>query len=463
MKYKIFFSIIISFILYGCANQLPPSGGDDDRIPPKIIYIYPKPNSVNFHDNKIILRFDEYVDRRSLEESFLISPKPDGETEFNWSGKEVEIGFSRPLRMDKTYVIVIGNELRDVRGSNTITSPVSFAFSTGDKIDDGSISGKVLSDNFERIKIMAYIKSGKQEDSLNPEINLSDYIKQVSPDGSYKLSNLPDGAFRLFAITDEDRNNLYDKDIDKISILPKDLILTNDSNNIEEVNFLLKSFEPDKFSKDFISLLQPDSLNFISANIKNNEKDIPPDYRFYFYFRNNKLTKPDIVNNFTLKDTASDQVYRPVFNWINDSLVEVFTNEKLKSASSFEITIDLSATAGNYIYKVRFHTAANNSFGKLSGKIITEGIPLYPVYVQLFNKENVFISYSKKITDSIGFSFDEILAGNYTLFSFMDKDENGRFDKGNYFPFTPAEGFIIYGTELKIKGGWNIDNVFLNY
>ncbi|MDQ3193631.1 MAG: Ig-like domain-containing protein, partial [Bacteroidota bacterium] len=384
MKYRIILSAIVSISVYSCANQLPPSGGEDDRIPPRILSVSPKPNSLNFRDKKITFRFDEYVDRRSFQESFFISPKPGGEINFDWSGREVEVEFSQSLDRNKTYVIVIGNELKDVRGSNRIESPVSFAFSTGAKIDKGIISGNVLAGNYDRVKILAYIKNGKPNDRLNPENSLSDYVKQVSPDGSYQLTNLPEGEFRIFAITDEDRNNLYDKDLDKIAILSKDYRLTGDSNEIAEVNLLLKEIEPDKFSRDFVAMLKPDSISFISANISNDEKNIPPEYRFYFYFRNNSLSKQDIVNNFSLRDSANNVSYRTVFNWLNDSLVEVFTTEKLNASSAFEISIDLTGTGRNYFYKIKFYTAGKNSFGKLSGKITRAGSGSSPVYVQLY-------------------------------------------------------------------------------
>jgi uncharacterized protein (DUF2141 family) len=465
LKNKLFLYFIISFTVYfqSCANQLPPSGGDDDKTPPKIISVYPKPNSVNFKDNRLRFRFDEYVDRRSFEESFYISPKPKGGYEFDWSGKEVEVGFSKALDKNKTYVVIIGKDLKDVRGGNALASPLSFAFSTGSKIDEGNISGMVFSDNNDRVKILAYLKAGKTEDSLNPEKNIPDYILQVSPDGSYEFTNLPDGEYRLFAISDEDRNNLFDKDLDKIAILSDDYKLSTDSIKISGMNFLLKDFELNKYGKDFLELLKGDSINYIYSNISNGDKNIPPDYRFYFYFKNTKLSKADMVNNFSIADSVTGKSYRLVFNWLNDSLLEVFSTEKYNLSSGLKLSIDLTKTDKKYLYERRFTVAGKNSFGKLSGKIISGEKILPPVYVKLYNKDNKFITYSLKITDTAGFSFDEVLEGNYILFSFMDENDNGKPDKGSYYPFRASEKFIIYDKELKVKGGWNVENVFLKY
>ncbi len=465
MKSNYYFYLIIPVVLFfcSCANQLPPSGGEDDRTPPKIISITPKPNTVNFRGNKVKIKFDEYVDRRSFEESFFISPRPEGENKFDWSGKEVEVGFPKPLDKNKTYVIVIGKDLKDFRGGNKIESPLTFAFSTGEKIDEGKISGRVYADNYERIKVLAYLKNGKTEDDLNPENHLPEYITQVSQDGAFVFTNLPAGDYRLFAIIDEDRNNKFDKDADRVSALSQDYTLTKDSMEAGEINFVLKEFDTDKTNPEFLKLLAPDSLNYIHSNIPPNGKNIPPDYKFYFYFRDNELSKPDIVNNFSLTDTSTGKSYRLVFNWLNDSLAEIFSTEKFALSSVLKIAIDLTKTNKKYFYEVTFTTDGKNSLGKVSGKIVSKDTVTLPVVIKLYNNENPFISYTQKLTDTTSFEFAEVAEGNYTLVSFLDEDENGKIGRGEYFPFKPAEKFVIYEKEIKVKGGWNVDNVFLNY
>lgn len=458
-----FFIFAVSIFFYSCANQLPPSGGEDDRISPKIISIIPKKNSINFKGQSVKIKFDEYVDRRSFEESFFISPKPKGEINFSWSGTEVEAAFSKPLDRNKTYVIIIGKDVKDVRGGNPLGSPVSFAFSTGGKIDKGKFSGKVYTDNPDRVKILAYIKNVTSTDSLNPEKLIPDYVIQVSDDGTFELTNLPEGNYRLFAVLDEDRNNLYDKDADKIAVSDSDYSLSDVSNQVENVNFLLKDFEPVKSNKEFLDYLKSDSSNYIYSNIPDNEINIPPDYRFYFYFKNNKLTKSEIVNNFSLTDSASNKSFRLVYNWINDSLVEIFSTEKFPYSAGLEIRLDLLKTSKNYFYSARFKTAPKNSFGKVSGKISSAEKITNDVYLKLYNKGNRFVYYSKKLTDSTGFTFEDVLEGNYIFISFIDENGNGLPDRGNFFPFIPSERFIIYEKEIKIKGGWTVENIFINF
>ena len=457
------FIFLCAIFISSCANQLPPSGGEDDKTPPKIISISPKPSTTNFKNNVIVFRFDEYVDRRSFEESFFISPKPKGEMSFDWSGKDVEVEFSKSLDKDKTYLVIIGKDLRDVRGSNTLESPFSFAFSTGNKIDEGSISGQVFADNNERVKILAYLKVGKSENDLNPEKSIPDYILQVNPDGSFELQNLSQGNYRMFAITDEDRDNLFGKGFEKIGILSDDLQLSSDTGTVRDVNFLLTDFGLDKNDINFSKNFKADSLNFVYSNLVEGEKGIIPDSRFYFKFSNNTLTKSDIVNNFTITDSANNKSYRLVFNWLNDSLLEVFSTEKFTQSSDLKIKIDLSKTSKKYIYERNISTVGSNRFGKVTGRIISNDTITSPVYIKLYNKNNSLITYSSRITDTTGFVFNEVLEGDYILFSFIDENDNGNYDKGNYYPFRSAESFIVYGKEIQVKGGWNVENVFLEY
>ena len=98
-----------------------------------------------------------------------------------------------------------------------------------------------------------------------------------------------------------------------------------------------------------------------------------------------------------------------------------------------------------------FPIAGNNSFGKVSGEIKSADTITSPVIVKLFNKENKLISYTAKITDTTDFEFNEVLEGDYILFSFIDENDNGIYDKGNYYPFRTAEKFIVYDKGIKSK------------
>jgi|WetSurMetagenome_2_1015567.scaffolds.fasta_scaffold09932_5 hypothetical protein len=226
---------IVQVTLWGCANQKPPEGGPVDMTPPVIISIYPDSNKLNFSDNKIKLEFDRYVEERTLEESIFISPYV-GTLEFDWSGTEVEITFSEKLRRNTTYVVNIGTDVQDkYRGKMRMAKAYSLAFSTGPDIDRGGIEGLVFpfkrGDALSGIMIFAYQLDGLNLDTLNPETAKPDFITQTGKNGDFFLHHIPFGNYRLFAVRDEYRNLVYDREVDEYGV-PSSLIHISQSDTL---------------------------------------------------------------------------------------------------------------------------------------------------------------------------------------------------------------------------------------
>ena len=297
--------IILSSLLYSCANELPPPGGDEDTAPPVVINISPKPNSVNFSGNTIRIQFDEYVDRRSFQDALFISPKPKSDIEIDYGGKDVEIVFTDGLEANKTYTVYIGKELKDVRRGNKLNEPIQFAFSTGPVIDKGKLFGKVYSEEYAGVVILAYKLHGSDEP--DPKTQIADFISQVNTNGEYSFLNLPDGKYRLFALKDDDRNLLFNGEFDDIYMTSADYVVS-DLDEVKGVDFLMEEFAPEIGSADFLSLLTPDTAKYIYTSISSSKSEIPPDYTFYFYLPNDKLTRSEITGSVLVKDAASGQI-----------------------------------------------------------------------------------------------------------------------------------------------------------
>ncbi len=221
--------LLLLSLLAGCAGQVPPDGGPVDREPPRIISTYPMQYATRFRDNRIALEFDEYVDRRSVQESIFISPYV-GELEFEWSGREVEIRFSEPLQENRTYVVNVGTDVVDLNNRNRMAQAFTLAFSTGDVIDRGSIEGRVYgqtsNDSPEGVMVFAYVLLPGAPDTLNPRTTKPDYITQTGKTGEFALRHLLLGKYRLLAVRDEYRNLLYDPEADEYGILPYDVQLS---------------------------------------------------------------------------------------------------------------------------------------------------------------------------------------------------------------------------------------------
>jgi len=226
MKQNAFLLVVL--FLTGCAGQMPPPGGPVDTVPPEIVNTIPSHLALGFEGNSIRFEFSEYVEKRSAEEAIFISPDIP-EKEFSWSGRELRISFPGRLRDSTTYVVTVGNDVSDLRNRNKMSEAFTLAFSTGDKIDRGSIQGAVVLDNTaerQGITLFAYQLDLTDVDTLDPRSHKPHFMTQTNRAGQFKLSYLPFGMYRVYAVKDEYRNLLYDPEVDMYGVFHKDMMLT---------------------------------------------------------------------------------------------------------------------------------------------------------------------------------------------------------------------------------------------
>ncbi len=457
-------TIIFSLLLFGCANQLPPTGGEDDTTPPMVKKIVPAPNSLNYSERTVSIEFDKYIDRRSFREALFISPKPSGELNYNWSGTKVEIEFPKNLLKNTTYTFVIGKGMKDIR-NNYLKAPIQFAFSTGAVIDNGKIRGKVFTQKSLNVIIFAYINKDISDSLMNPHNKFPDFFTQVNENNQFYFNHLPPGKFRLFAIKDNNKNLLYDIGEDEVTVLNSDIIIL-DTTKEYNADFIFSDFMPDEnliVSDKLIPMLVPDTSGSIYSSVKINDNNIPVDSRFVFYFKGNKLSRFDIAENIKLIDTVEKKEFRMHLNWSSDSILEAVPTEVMKYSAVMKFIFDLKNTKLKYYYEIIFNVADERKSGNLSGKITDLKFPENPVYVKIFNQTNKLVYYTKLLEDDSVFIFKRIPEGEYLLFSYIDENKNRNFDYGSPFPFKPAERFFVFEPNLNLKGGWNVENVFIKF
>ena len=445
----------------GCANQQPPSGGDDDKVPPRIKYIYPRPNAVNFSGKEITIEFDEYVDRRSFTDAFFVSPKPKGEPDFDWSGKEVTVKYEYGFEKNKTYLFVIGKLFKDIR-NNYLSEPIQFAVSTGPNIDKGRVSGSVFGNNFEKIFVFAYKLS--QDTEKDPSKDYPDFIMPVSNEGFYRFDNLAYGTYRLFAVFDNDRNGLYDKEFEYISVTDKDVEVKDTLQNTG-VNFILRDeLIPADFysSKEFYKSLQPDTTGTVFSNITNGDKNIGMLSRYFFYFKNHVVTKEDVARTSAMQDTLGNKI-RLVYNWMNDTLLEVIPVSGLYSNAPLSFAFKYSKNGSDIKYKLNFTIADDRKTGEIKGIVANKYLYESPVIVTLINKNKREQNYTRTLSTDSTFTFPGLFEGTYYIVAYIDSDKDSKYNSGNYYPYKPSEKIIVYSTVLNLKGGWSFENVVLSF
>jgi uncharacterized protein (DUF2141 family) len=238
-KNQKFSILIICALLLSCANQQSPGGGEIDKIPPGIIEFTPGNGTVNYTEDYFEISFSEYVDKRSAQEAIFVSPNVARGFEYDWSGRTLRVYFKEKLKENTTYTITIGTGVADVNNQNKMIQPLLFAFSTGDKIDNGELSGKVYSDKSDDIMIYAYSSQNKFDFSNDKP----DYISQVGLDGSYKLLGLRADTYRVLAVRDKLQDLMIDLDTDEFGIQFKNVVLDTVFNIIENVDFFITKLD----------------------------------------------------------------------------------------------------------------------------------------------------------------------------------------------------------------------------
>ncbi|MDH7514961.1 MAG: Ig-like domain-containing protein [Bacteroidota bacterium] len=215
--------VVLTALLVSCATQRPPSGGPPDTTPPRIVATTPADGTTHYHGDVLVFRFDEYVDRRSFEQAFHITPPLQPPPTFAWSGKKVTVRLHAPLQPNRTYVATVNPTVQDMRAGNRMAETFTLAFSTGSILDHGRLSGRVFDDKPGGVSVFAYALSGKNPDTLDPRYHLPDYVTQTSDDGSFRLTNMADGMYRIIALRDKQGNLRYDQEADAFGVLPSDI------------------------------------------------------------------------------------------------------------------------------------------------------------------------------------------------------------------------------------------------
>jgi methionine-rich copper-binding protein CopC len=229
-------------VLWACAHQGFPPGGPEDRTPPELVEVSPAKNATRVPlASHLLFKFSEKVDRASFEPALFISPTPaldeDKKLKFRWRGQQVEVIFPDSLRADRTYVVTLGTDVRDLRG-NRLAGAFSLAFSTGDSIDTGEIQGKIFHDKPAGILILAYLLDAERMPP-NPAHDRAEYFTQTGASGDFVLPYLSDGRYRVFALEDRSGDRLYNRGEEAIGVPPRDLVLSPAQRSFHDLNFRL--------------------------------------------------------------------------------------------------------------------------------------------------------------------------------------------------------------------------------
>gem|GEM_PF-5575325 len=208
-------------LVVSCANKEMPRGGPRDATPPVILEYSPVNNTLNFRDESIVVLFDDYMNRQTVIQNLYITPEI--KVEYDWSGRELEIGFLEELKDNTTYAVTLDGGYTD-RFGNQPESPFTFIFSTGTDLDSASITGMIQGSS-ETLYAMLW-----RQDSTGtfPDITstAADYRLKIPKGKQFSFKGLKEGTYRIVSLDDKFQDGIVDFNSDGFSAYKHDITLS---------------------------------------------------------------------------------------------------------------------------------------------------------------------------------------------------------------------------------------------
>ena len=351
------FLFLILTVLWQCARKGSPTGGPKDLTPPTLVKTEPDSMTINFKAKRIRLYFDEFIKLEDVQNQLIVSPplkyqpdiKPQG-----GASKYVEIQFKDTLKENTTYTLNFGQSVQDNNEGNP-SSFLTYVFSTGDYIDSLNLSGAVK-DAFKKkadefISVMLYEIDTAYTDSTIFQKPPNYITNTLDSTIIFRLKNLKEGQYRLFALKDEAKNNIFDQNVDKIAFLQDTITLPTDS-----VYVLTLFKEVPNYSMAVPSFVAKNRILFGYYGDAS-DAEIKP-----------LTVLPDSVSTKLLKDREKDTINFWFTPFEMDSIIFTVTNEKLKVKDTFTVksrkvgidSLQLSPNQnGSLDFNKQFYISAN--------------------------------------------------------------------------------------------------------
>ncbi len=303
---NIFAMVIFSVIFFSCANPKPPSGGEPDRTPPKVVKFYPENFQTNFDGNEIRISFNKWVDRGSVVSNIVINPPV--KYKVSWSGKTIKINFLEPLKPLTTYSFLLGSDYTDL-DKNKAQEPLNIVFSTSEKIDSGVVVGQVIASDYAKVYVYL-VPFGEQDSLINVESRFY-YIIQPNSQGFFKFQAIKEAKYVVFCFRDNNNNRTFDYKFDDFGVCTQPVFAGKLIQDTVLV-FLGKNL-------DYIPPLLVDAKFVSERNIK---LDFSEDVLFH----------DTLIESVQLVDTVSKDVFVPKYvirDWSDSKSINLFFLNKL--------------------------------------------------------------------------------------------------------------------------------------
>ena len=268
-------------MIAACATQVAPTGGPEDKLPPRVAGVSPAPKTAN-HPNELYvkLEFDEWINASIPRGAITISPPIEKKLRYEVHGKTLEVYSRAELDTGTTYTVTFAGGIKDLRG-NALAKPFQIVFSTGATIDSLTLNGRVMvSDSLVRKKsypsVGLYLMGPEREskrylekyrdtvtrvlDSL-PMLTKEEplYLTAADSIGNFSFTGLKAGRYRVVAFVDGNGNHKIEPSSELAGVWISDLALsetTQDTLWIPLADMDTSHVELESVSQPFANVLE---------------------------------------------------------------------------------------------------------------------------------------------------------------------------------------------------------------
>jgi hypothetical protein len=215
---RLFLAAVVVLLCRSCANIAAPTGGPVDKYPPVVKKASPAFNSLNASPSRIEIEFDENIKIEKPSEKVIVTPPQKNLPVIRAAGKKAIVELKDTLLLNTTYTIDFSDAITDNNEGNPLENFL-YSFSTGDRLDTLSISGKVLAaQDLEPVTGMYVGVHSNHHDTAFTHIPF-ERISRTDSRGRFIVRGMAPGGYRVFALNDLNRDYKYDNPQENIAFL----------------------------------------------------------------------------------------------------------------------------------------------------------------------------------------------------------------------------------------------------
>ena len=458
----------------GCANITSPSGGKRDKVPPKLVAIFPADSLLNTRPKRIELNFDEYITVNDAIKEVQMSPILAIQPTVTGLNKHVVVKIQDTLLEDNTtYRLSFGSAIRDVHEAN-VFAKYTYTFSTGKYFDSLQLAGTIINavTGFpDSTNMVVELYSSKDDDTAVSR-HKPKYVTRVDGKGNFVFKGLPRRNFRIYALRDANSNLTYDGPVPGDWIGFTDSVVTPGDAARRSVTLRVFPEIPDTAAKKSIdSLARNDkmglrkkqivsrdssfsySVNIDTGNIAKRTFDINKFIKVSF-------NKPPVLNKDKIRLTydSADVTITPEVSIETDSAHPNELHIKTdRWAEDVVYTLRLAKgfakdTSGKELMpsKYVFRTNNEDDYGKIKVNLPAKYGNSRHLLLVASEKDTI---YYKPVSDTI-IHLERVNPAKYTFRIIVDKNGDGVWNTGDLLGHLQPEEIIPYPEPLNLKPGW---------